>query len=241
MSGRPCFRQSSRGTAFRPAYIDALLLLVALFIASSYWIVSHARRLIEPTSVTVICRAWEIEYYSFIAGLSRLRLMEAVVREHVGEGVVPFLFWSSLPHALCFRLFGPGGFLVTDLLGFVAFYLACVRMLCEAPVTELLAKTAAFLILGGVMPHLHGLLDSLPTAYRYHVSLEFWGLRIPQPFASSVPLCLCAAMFFRLLLRGSRDSRGWSWAGFGACLAILLQADPYQAGAVAISTPILVL
>jgi len=224
----------------RLASLDALFLLAVLFAAISYWIVSSERRPAEPRSVTAIYRAGDIEYYPFIAGLSRFRLTESVVRECDGGGVVRFLFWSCLPHGLCLRLFGPGGFAVMDVLGFVGFYLACVWMLRRLAVTGLLARTAALLILAGAASYLEELVGSLAIPQRYHLSPEFWGLRIPRPFVSSIPLCVCAAMFLRLLLQSPRDLRGRWWGAYGACLAILLQADPYQAGTIAISTAMVV-
>ena len=221
--------------------LDWLFLLAVLFSASSYWVCWRQYCPDEPASIAAIYRAGDIENYPFIAALSRLQLGESVVRECVGTGVAPFPLWSSLPHGICLRLFGPAGFFVMDLIGFVAFYLACVAMLRQIAVSPLVARGVALLILSGGMADLQDLQAATPALQHLSVTLEFWGLRITRPFISSPLLCICLALFFHLLTDDSRNRRLPAWACLGVCCSLLLQADPYAAMTIATCTLLLFL
>jgi hypothetical protein len=221
--------------------IDWLFVSAVLFSALSYWIVSRQFHPGEPMSITALYRAGDIENYPFILMLSRFRLSESVVYELAGKGVAPFPIWSSLPHGLGFRFFGPAGFVVVDLLGYLAFYFACVAMLGRLKVHPLVAKSVTVLILSGGLAMLSDLLACFSFLQRFPISLEFWGLRITRPFPSSILLCICMALFFRLLSDDQPRRRVGAWACFGVSSALLLQADPYSAITIAICTPFLLL
>ncbi|HVP13107.1 MAG TPA: hypothetical protein VMV94_18170 [Phycisphaerae bacterium] len=241
MLSRASFLHYARQTVFPRFRADWPFLLAVLFSASSYWIASRAVHPDEPVSIVAMYRAGDIENYPFISAISRARLSESVVREQAGNGVAPFPMWSSLPHGLGLRIFGVAGFMLVDLLGFLAFYLACAAMLCRLRVNPLVARAVTVLIISGGLAWLGHLTARLPFLQSYPIALEFWGLRITRPFPSSILLCICAALFFSFLVDDRCHSRAWPWICFGISSAMLLQADPYSAVTFALCTPFLFL
>src|SRR5262249_22758251 len=154
------------------------------------------------------------------AALGRLELGESMLFERAGQGISSFPIVSIAPHALSLALFGAYGFLVADLLIYLAYYFAVVGLLRIARIPTLLRNAVALvLVCGGA--NFQYLLAKLGPSWSWDFfrswDLMFWvwGERFPRPFVSELFLlaALAAALWLIQSRRNLSRPRNWALAG----------------------------
>ena len=190
----------------------------------------HARMMHpnEPASVSVLYRhrVGDVQYFPFVAALSRGEFREFSVKEEVGSRVLSFPFASLLLHAGCFRVFGPlCGFALADAIVTVVYYWLLVAFFRSAGIPLGVASLFALL----TACHFPPVIDvGIPDRTLPLIS-PIWGERFPRPFVSEVFVLGSMVALAFLVARGRRPGLPTLWVAFGSSLALVLQSDIYPA------------
>ena len=140
-----------RSSAVEPR--GAVLLILALSAVSALSAILpylHARKTWpdEPPSISVLYRhrMGDVQYFPFVAALSRGEFREFSVKEEVGSRVLSFPFAPLLLHAGCFRSFGPlCGYALADATVTVVYYWLLLALFRTSGIS--LRAAAAFALL----------------------------------------------------------------------------------------------
>jgi hypothetical protein len=195
-----------------------------------YWIRSFLTERQLPLAVRVMFRpGGDPQYFPLIRALGRLNLGEPVLAESYGRGAGAFPYASLSLHGLTCALFGAAGFPVADGLAALLYFAVLGAFLRLAGIPRVWAAVTAGLVATGVVTglwiQLIGTAGLLPGAtYPF-----YWGNRLPRPLVSETLALLVAAVAIRLAGTPARSLSVRAWAGAGAALAVLLQADFHAA------------
>lgn len=195
-------------------------MLAALFpYFNARWTHSH-----EPVSVSVLYRdqPGDIQYYPLISALSHGPIKEFMIKERLGSAPHAFPVPGLLVHAVCYRLFGPYGYAVADVLIFAGFFSMLFLLIRIAGVSAPTAAIVAMLFALGVFL----VIDFHPLP---RLRVQVWEQRIPRPFVSDVfALASLAVLAWIVRTPSTERSRG-QWVLLGATLALIIQVDVYAA------------
>ena len=216
-------RSADRSTiANRIVFLACLLavVLAALFpYFNARWTHPH-----EPASVSVLYRdqPGDIQYYPLISALSRGPMKEFMIKERLGSATHAFPVPGLLVHAVSYRLFGPYGYAVADVLIFAGFFSMLFVLMRVPGISVPTAAVVAMLFALGV----YLIIDFHPLP---QLIVRVWEQRIPRPFVSDVfALATLAVLAWIVRTPSGERSRG-QWALLGATLALIIQLDVYAA------------
>ena len=151
-----------------------LLLMLVLFKACSYWLISHWLHPDEPLSVLAMYRVGDIQYYPLFSALARLIFGEHSLFEHVGQGLLSLPFPLFFLHALGLRFLGSVGFIAVDILAAFSYYAILVMFLRVLNIPRKLAECTGILVISQAPEPLFALLRRLYrdySMYRYPLLL----------------------------------------------------------------------
>lgn len=164
----------------------------------------------------------DIQYYPLISVLSRGPMKEFMIKERLGSATHAFPVPGLLVHAVCYRLFGPYGYAVADVLIFAGFFSMLFLLLRVAGISVPTAAIIAMLFALGV----YLIIDFHPIP---PLSVRVWEQRIPRPFVSDVFALATLAVLAWIVRTPSAERSRRQWALLGATLALIIQVDVYAA------------
>lgn len=216
-------RSADRSTiANRIVFLACLVavVLAALFpYFNARWTHPH-----EPVSVSVLYRdqPGDIQYYPLISALSRGPMKEFMIKERLGSATHAFPVPGLLVHAIYYRLFGPYGYAVADVLIFAGFFSMLFLLMRVAGISTPTAAIVAMLFALGVFL----IIDFHPLP---RLRVQVWEQRIPRPFVSDVLALATLAVLAWIVRTPSEERSRRQWVLLGATLALIIQVDVYAA------------
>jgi hypothetical protein len=219
------------GTAFREIAVPRPRWFLVFHLgvvahALLYWITSFVAEPGLPMAVRVIFRPdGDPQYFPLVAALARLNFGEPALLESYGQGVGAFPYASISLHGLACALFGSAGYVVGDVLAALLYFLTFGAFLRVLGIPRSWAIAVAALLATDVLTSVWGQLihgaGLLPGATQPF----FWGNRLPRPLVSENFTLLAAAAAVRIARTSPEAPSPRTYAGGGAALAALMQAD----------------
>lgn len=193
----------------------------------AYWLISFFQYPDNPLSVVVLYRGTDDSaLYSLIRALSQCTIGESVVHEYSGLGVRSTPFTPMIIHAVLFRLLGPAGFIVADVLFMWLYYSLATALLRAVGIQQKLSRLASFCLTLGVLNFSFTIAFSSPfSLLNTHILFNFWDMRFPRSLVSG-PIFLLALLALVTLFNSTKALRGKIvWVILGLATAGLIQAD----------------
>lgn len=197
--------------------------------ALSYWLISWWQHPNDPLSTIVMYRAGgDTQYFPLISALSRLQFGEFCLYEFNGKGIIPFPFVAIVPHALGYYFFGPFGFILTDIVIALVYYIILSRLLELSGASRFLSRCSSLLVATGALNYILSMFSDFIFS-RKCIWLTFWGWRIPRPFISEIFFLISIYCILALLSPQNSIARKRYWFILGLSTAFLLQGDLHSA------------
>jgi hypothetical protein len=169
-------------------------------------------------------RSGDFSYLPQIRALADLRFGEAILPEHIGEGIRSFPFAALALHAFGFRIFGPAGLIVSDSITYVVYYACLLWFFHEFRVHRLMAAVLSLTILF-LLPFQYHLRMLFPGS----LVPIFSGFRFPRPFVTEIFLLGSITCSMSIFVNPIPFQQRRRWGLLAIFLALLMQADIYPA------------
>jgi len=221
-----------RETSGRILFIVFLLLVVAK--ALGYWVGSWIRFPDDLLSTFAMYRGKDMQSFPIMANLANLGFGEPSLYELHNQGILSERYIPWVFHAFLFKLLGPAGFIVADLVLTPLRFLLLLQFLKYCGVHRTTAIVVSAVLTSAVIGDFGEFTHLIPG-----FPIRFWGLRIPRPYISELFMLGALIATVRALLDiGLQDAR-FRWgpaAVLGICAGLLLQTDFYSGSSLLLGT-----